>query len=675
MNTFSRFKCPCWGPGHSQCRAYTGLDFFKQIFQARTLLLLWLVVIVFAESGCNSKNSPGKISAGAQPAKRVVDFPLYQLPDPNSRFSLSEVQRLPLSSWQSVPAINSGYRSGTVWAQSSVYSPRNQTVWLELQSHFMDSIQVWLVSGAGNPRTYPVTGFWQLSHAAANPLQHRYFLFELPLEAKQTYQVFIRAYGVPGVTLKYALKYWETTELLNYLRRVHWGWAIFVGTMLMAISLALINFVLHPRPIYLYYIGYVACMSLYALLNDGWGIFFPSFIYSWLNPVSLGIFIIGGVYFLLQFSRQFLSIPNTASEWWLRLHPAWFALLPSMFVGISQYGYAHQDMRLVRLGYQVDILTGLIAAFWWLSYLWAALQKGFRPTWLLLLSQLVMLGFYSINIIMVNTGMIQQAFPDMLVFRMALVIDLLIITFGLTYRQKVIRDSQQQLQAANVLQQRAILEAQSQRQAEEIKALRLQNELQSQRERLARDLHDGIGSQLTHIISRLDLLAFPCTTQQPQLLRLSEFTRDTNQNLRETIWILHQDTIAFQEFAARLHSFLLKLWEDRDTPVLLWHPPVSDDNPSLSPVMVMHILRMTQEATVNALKYAQASQVGVHLEARQDYVELMVIDNGRGFDPITLSTGYGLTNLRKRAEELSGCFCLSTTASGTHIRITLPINN
>ena len=221
-------------------------------------------------------------------------------------------------------------------------------------------------------------------------------------------------------------------------------------------------------------------------------------------------------------------------------------------------------------------------------------------------------------------------------------------------------------------------ETERKRQAEELRALRLQNELQQQRERLARDLHDGIGSQLTHIAGRLDILSIRPTTEQPQLQRLSQFTRETNQSLRDTVWILNRSDIQLSTFAQRLHTYLLRLWEDLDTPRLDWHPlPIRTDSPSndpiLPPLVVQCLFRIAQEAVNNALKYASASTIGVGLTTEGASLHLSITDNGQGFNLTTATQGYGLTNMQKRAEEAGGTWTLTSDGSGTKIHVCIDI--
>ncbi|PSR55880.1 hypothetical protein AHMF7605_21440 [Adhaeribacter arboris] len=243
-----------------------------------------------------------------------------------------------------------------------------------------------------------------------------------------------------------------------------------------------------------------------------------------------------------------------------------------------------------------------------------------------------------------------------------------------TYRLLQQYKSREQLLTAYHLLQQSVFEAERKQQAEQIKALQLEKELQIHRERLGRDLHDGLGSQLTHLISRLDILVYLGNPDVNQLVRLCEFAREMNQTLRETIWLLDRGTVTLETFGSRLHGILLKIGEDREVPELRWQLRNSPDNPVLSPLIALHLIRITQEATNNALKYAIATQVSVNLAVDKTNLLLTITDNGQGFDARTTSKGFGLTNMRKRTEEVKGNFNLQTSRSGTKIRVIIPLN-
>ena len=66
------------------------------------------------------------------------------------------------------------------------------------------------------------------------------------------------------------------------------------------------------------------------------------------------------------------------------------------------------------------------------------------------------------------------------------------------------------------------------------------------------------------------------------------------------------------------------------------------------------LYRLASEALNNALKHAEAGEVGVRLEAKDDQIVLTISDDGRGFDPTGKTGGMGLDNMRHRAKQLGG---------------------
>ena len=97
--------------------------------------------------------------------------------------------------------------------------------------------------------------------------------------------------------------------------------------------------------------------------------------------------------------------------------------------------------------------------------------------------------------------------------------------------------------------------------------------------------------------------------------------------------------------------------------------------PRETPVIVAtSVYRILQEALANVLKHARASTVDVALGFERERVRLTVHDDGVGFDVDGTGRGYGLDNMRQRAEELGGTFELSSDPGrGTSVSVVLPI--
>ncbi len=196
---------------------------------------------------------------------------------------------------------------------------------------------------------------------------------------------------------------------------------------------------------------------------------------------------------------------------------------------------------------------------------------------------------------------------------------------------------------------------------EKVKNEELQN-LEKERGRIARDLHDNLGAELTLLTSKIDIEAFKNqeTTLGQTLDEISEISKNANHQLRETIWSIHKSTISSQELLEKI-----KLYFDRiknSASIELKVTNHSSTN-SFSPAMGLNIFRICQEALNNAVKYADASIFSIELDT--DRLEIM--DNGNGFNLQTVRRGYGLNNMEERAKETEGKLTINSDNNGTQI--------
>jgi len=91
------------------------------------------------------------------------------------------------------------------------------------------------------------------------------------------------------------------------------------------------------------------------------------------------------------------------------------------------------------------------------------------------------------------------------------------------------------------------------------------------------------------------------------------------------------------------------------------------------PVIENTLYRMVQEALTNVVKHAEATRVAVTLTEDDDLVEVIVEDDGKGFDRSEPSAGFGLMGMRERANLLGGELTVSSAeGSGTTIRALIP---
>jgi signal transduction histidine kinase len=205
----------------------------------------------------------------------------------------------------------------------------------------------------------------------------------------------------------------------------------------------------------------------------------------------------------------------------------------------------------------------------------------------------------------------------------------------------------------------------------ELKSLRAMIEGQeSERSRIARDLHDGLGIQL----SRIKLFVEAHEEQLPASVKepLNQFLDEACTETRLISNDLRPYALSNFGLIPALEDLVQKLNVVNETSLTLEHygelPPLADE------ASVM-LFRVVQELLNNALKHAQARSITVQLMANDDTLLVSVDDDGRGGDfadgPVK---GNGIANVRSRIDYLGGqVMWQSGEGRGTSVLISLPL--
>lgn len=207
-----------------------------------------------------------------------------------------------------------------------------------------------------------------------------------------------------------------------------------------------------------------------------------------------------------------------------------------------------------------------------------------------------------------------------------------------------------------------------------------QNKLQEQRLRISRDLHDNIGSQLTFIISSLDNVKYGFPDLQEKLSEklsgISNFTTQTIYELRDTIWAMNKNDITFEDLQARITNFINQAKIAASTTQFEFHIDHSlDHEQKFTSIQGMNMYRIIQEAVNNAIKYASASKVQVSVEETDEYFQISILDDGKGFDRESVPLGNGLNNMAKRARDIGAELSVaSEKGKGTTLNLRIPKN-
>jgi PAS domain S-box-containing protein len=193
----------------------------------------------------------------------------------------------------------------------------------------------------------------------------------------------------------------------------------------------------------------------------------------------------------------------------------------------------------------------------------------------------------------------------------------------------------------------------------------------SERHRLARELHDAVSQTLfTANMIAESLPRLWTTIPSPVCVQLNELqmlTRAALAEMRTLLLELRPEYLANIDLEAQLQQLLDALKVRKRVTASL---NIQVDYPIPASVRVA-FYRIAQEALNNIIKHARATEVGVTLCAQQNYVQLIVEDNGIGFDPEAKHSGFGLGTMQERAQEIGSEVEVSKLSpSGTRIRVT-----
>ncbi|MDE2831037.1 MAG: GAF domain-containing sensor histidine kinase [Gemmatimonadota bacterium] len=198
-----------------------------------------------------------------------------------------------------------------------------------------------------------------------------------------------------------------------------------------------------------------------------------------------------------------------------------------------------------------------------------------------------------------------------------------------------------------------------------------------ERLRVAREIHDTLGQNLAAILMRLETLD-ALLEDNTDRKKLSETVRDAMalaranlEEARRTVLDLRAAPLENRTLVEALQDLGREIRDETNLDIRVkrigGHP--------LSVRIEAGLYRMAQEALNNVVQHAKAREVLVELISTSEYVELVVKDDGCGFDPENVSEGrYGLVGLNERAHLLGGAFAIeSAPERGTRLDIRIPL--
>ena len=344
----------------------------------------------------------------------------------------------------------------------------------------------------------------------------------------------------------------------------------------------------------------------------------------WLNRGVLGATLLVGVLTLPALA----VLPNTA-----KVTPLVYALAGSM-------------------GTIVALVGGVTA--------WRTSREG----------RLVASGFVACILFGLSDWLLQNNFvsPESLYFGAYANAVTFLVFGGLMYRRYTHAISAVEELNAHLADRLQAREAELEHSHQRLREVELQQTLSRERQRLMQDMHDGLGSTLISAIRSVEHGGLSDA-------RVSHILKDCLDDLKLTIdsmepveadLLLLLATLRFR-LEPRLEGTGIQLdWQVQELPTLTW----------LDPSSALHILRIVQESIANILRHTRATTIRVHTARQGDTVQVVIADNGQGFDvaaALAKPGGRGLHNQQRRAQTVGGRVSWESGPQGSTFTLHLPL--
>ena len=189
---------------------------------------------------------------------------------------------------------------------------------------------------------------------------------------------------------------------------------------------------------------------------------------------------------------------------------------------------------------------------------------------------------------------------------------------------------------------------------------------EDERRRIAREMHDQFGEQLTALSRGIGALK-DATASSPEMAELvdglGKIARQIDRDVDQLVWELRPTALDDLGLRAALANYVQD-WSRRvDIPAELHTSGLLDER--LASEAETTLYRIAQEALTNVAKHSQAKRVDVILERQADSVLLIVEDDGVGFDPDaggSAGGGFGLLGMQERAALVGATVEIESTA-------------
>ena len=480
------------------------------------------------------------------------------------------------------------------------------------------------------------------------PYHYVNYVYPVTLQPKTTHAFYLytdesHAYRVVATALLHplAMKKMESKVYLTF--------GFMLGILVLFCLLNMFLFITTKDKIHFIYAIYIITEALVIIKNNGLDAQFLGMDsrdgFRSFGVLSIGVLTVALLIHVLQVffsnisSKSLLYKATTAVRWVLIgigiLHLIVFYIEPSIIIEKIVYELANKG-----------IIIGLLCALVNCIY---GINKGLAGSTLILIGLIILTIGGMERVLLITSS--SYLFPPTL-FQVGMVIETIIISFGLMYRYGIYQKEKESLKWE--------LDKQMSKNVNEIIDAQ-----ENERKRIAEDLHDDLGSNLAVI--KLNLQSLKGNGEQKE--SIIQLVDDTASRVRQVSHNLMPPGFASTDLKDILNSHFQHLNNETD---IHFDFHLIGDNKNFNKEKELMIYRIIMELTNNILKHSKATEATVQLFHTMYSLELIVEDNGIGISG-DREDGIGLKNIQSRVGILQGDLTIDSNSLGTTVIISIPL--
>jgi signal transduction histidine kinase len=540
---------------------------------------------------------------------------------------------------------NPGFTKTAWW----IYVPLTQASekqWIQVANPQINTIKIFLHSSDKWVEVYRSGDYYSFQNRL---LDDPDFWYKLPDGTKE---VLLYA-DKKGESLTIPLRLVKDENLASYLSGEKILYGMFAGWFLLLFITNVFLGISLRDPIHLFYILYITASALWVISQWGMGFQYLWPDYPEFANKSKPVFANFSFLFLLELTKRYFTAPNQKPVFQTIVRVVQALLIISTTgILLTQLPSAGTRVRMIYLGAMNIIwIAGTIVIL-----LYLLINRKQTITAGIFLAAISTIAFFVLLILFS-----QYSIHTEWVFAVnkygspaGTLIESTILSFGITQRYNFYKREKEKAQA--------LLDAEIKKAADRV--IQTQEE---ERQRLARELHDGLGGLLggIRIAAHHNLQAFP--QQQEWIGKQLELAIKDLRNIAHDLMPVNLAEQGLEKVLIKT----IERWNQAEDLDIKLHASLAG---RYALPVEAGLYRITSELLYNIKKHAQATEVNIDLweDPARGLITLIVEDNGRGFDPAK-TEGLGWKNIRYRVQYMHGKVFIDSNSNGTTVIVELPL--